>query len=384
SNSFFCTSCLSLSFFDENITNAIVYQTNLYSIQKGKVIAVTKDELCAFLGINVMMDYHRLPALRHYWAISNDMGVRPIQEAMAHGRFLSILSKLHLNANTKMDPNRKDKLYELTPLIESLNNKFRDIGSPGECVNVGESMIRFKGRCTFKQYNPIKPIKREYKLWCIADNNGYIFNFAIYKGKGEDKDPIKRKETLQGISVQARVTIRPTRMDFPPLENDNSLHSIQLSWIYNHNCEEDRKNGTKTVITCSQALKDYNENMGGVDKHDMLRQLYGANSKSKKWWHRIFLGLLGMSIVNANVVYNETHSPLSLLEFRRELAQGLLAFATNHRSEGAPKRRKVDYSVPTSVRPTNTGIHWPKFIGKKGRYEICTKKGGRITININL
>jgi hypothetical protein len=32
-----------------------------------------------------------------------------------------------------------------------------------------------------KQYNPLKPIKRDYKLWCIADQKGYTLNFDVMK-----------------------------------------------------------------------------------------------------------------------------------------------------------------------------------------------------------
>ncbi|XP_037783504.1 uncharacterized protein LOC119579664 [Penaeus monodon] len=108
--------------------------------------------------------------------------------------------------------------------------------------------------------------------------------------------------------------------------------------------------------------------MGGVDKHDMLRQLYGTNRKSMKWWHRIFFGLLDMSIVNAYDVYKETHPSLSVFSFRTELARGLLTYTKDRKARGTPKRRKTEYSIPTSVRFTNTGVHWPKFTQKKGRY----------------
>lgn len=109
------------------------------------------------------MGNHKLPSLHHFWATGEDLSVRPIHEVMACYRFLTILSKVHLNDNSKMDPNQKDKLYKLRPLIESLNVKFQDIKFPGEHVSVDESMIRFKERCTFKQYNPMKLIKRGYK-----------------------------------------------------------------------------------------------------------------------------------------------------------------------------------------------------------------------------
>lgn len=47
-------------------------------------------------------------------------------------------------------------------------------------------MILFKGRSSMKQYNPMKPIKRGYKIWCIACMSGYIYRFEIYQGKKEE------------------------------------------------------------------------------------------------------------------------------------------------------------------------------------------------------
>ena len=45
-------------------------------------------------------------------------------------------------------------------------------------------MIKFKGRCSLKQYLPKKPIKRGFKIWALADSvNGYVYDFQIHKGK---------------------------------------------------------------------------------------------------------------------------------------------------------------------------------------------------------
>jgi len=48
------------------------------------------------------------------------------------------------------------------------------------------------------------------------------------------------------------------------------------------------KDGSREEIICPKLMKDYNENMGFVDKADMLKALYEVNRKSRKWWHRIF------------------------------------------------------------------------------------------------
>lgn len=34
----------------------------------------------------------------------------------------------------------------------------------------------------------MKPIKRGYKLWCLADQNGYVSRFSVYQGKEEVVD----------------------------------------------------------------------------------------------------------------------------------------------------------------------------------------------------
>jgi hypothetical protein len=45
-------------------------------------------------------------------------------------------------------------------------------------------MIPFTGRSSMKQYMPMKPVKRGYKVWCLSDsNNGYVIKFDIYTGK---------------------------------------------------------------------------------------------------------------------------------------------------------------------------------------------------------
>ena len=85
--------------------------------------------------------------------------------------------------------------------------------------------------------------------------------------------------------------------------------------------------------------------MGGVDKHDMLRQLYEINRKSMKWYrHRLLFGSLDMAVVDTYVVHNASKvQQLLFLEFRRDLAMGLLTrtFTRGCRSSGVPKKCKI-------------------------------------------
>ncbi|KAK9745348.1 Transposase IS4 [Popillia japonica] len=63
-------------FFDkfiEPIIDNIFFQTNLYAVQRNKVLNVNKEEFLAFFGINMLMGYHVLPSWRHYWSTSPDL-----------------------------------------------------------------------------------------------------------------------------------------------------------------------------------------------------------------------------------------------------------------------------------------------------------------------
>lgn len=308
-------------------------------------------------------------------------------------------------------------------------------------------MIIFKGRSSIKQFNPMKPIKRGYKIWCLADQKGYIKNFQIYQGKEEQVSeefknfglgervvlqltknewnknrcfffdnyftsiPLLEKLKIEGSLACG--TIRPNRKGLPTLADDkkskrgtydcrisnlgisvykwkdtktvyfaSNYHGSDITTVLRKD-----KNGEKHDIICPQVVKDYNRYMGGVDHADQLRTSYGVDRKSKKWWHRIFWGVLDIMFVNAFVIYKERHEKLPLLEFRRQVVQGLMAqkeiptpsrahlFQKRQQTEDiqvTKKRRGKQFSVSKDVRMNNRGIHWPKFTGSRGRCEVCS------------
>jgi hypothetical protein len=206
---------------------------------------------------------------------------------------------------------------------------------------------------------------------------------------------------LKSKEICACATIRSSRKDFPSLKADKELKrgdydykanagvtvykwhdSKPVHLISNYHgsasstVKRKNKDGSRVVLSCPTAVRDYNSYMIGVDKHDMLRQLYGLNRKAKKWWHRIFFGLFDMAIVNSFIVFQETTGPeINFFNYRRSLAQSLLTIGKCERADKRVKRRKFNYSVPSSVRLSNTGVHWPVFGHSKGRCEVCASEG---------
>jgi len=77
-----------------------------------------------------------------------------------------------------------DRLFKVRPIIQKLSDTFVENYAPCQHIAVDESMVRFKGRSTLKQYMPMKPIKRGFKIWCASCACcGYLLAFQIYANK---------------------------------------------------------------------------------------------------------------------------------------------------------------------------------------------------------
>jgi hypothetical protein len=76
-----------------------------------------------------------------------------------------------------------DKLYKIRLLLDTLRKTYLKSYRPTKMQAIDESMIRFKGRSSIKQYMTLKLIKRGYKVWIRANSNGHISQFETCTGK---------------------------------------------------------------------------------------------------------------------------------------------------------------------------------------------------------
>ncbi len=173
-----------------SIILTLVHQTNLYATQKRVEHweEVTVREMYAFLGFIIAMSIHRLPAINDYWSTEWILAVPQLASIYPRQRFWQLWTNLHLADNSAMptrDSPNFDKLYKLRPLLNILQQAFLSNYYPSQEVSVDESMVRFKGRTSLKQYMPLKPIKRGIKIWCCScASTGYLCTFQIYTGAG--------------------------------------------------------------------------------------------------------------------------------------------------------------------------------------------------------
>lgn len=110
---------------------------------------------------------------------------------------------LHLNDNTKTIQRGQpgfDKLFKIRPFIDRLKNTFSK-GSQSRFLRIDESIIGFRVRRSLKQYLPLKPIKRGFKVWAICCAvTGCLVCLDVYEGTNNVPFSLAKGDTL-GSSV---------------------------------------------------------------------------------------------------------------------------------------------------------------------------------------
>ncbi|CAH1967799.1 unnamed protein product [Acanthoscelides obtectus] len=272
---------------------------------------------------------------------------------MSVKRFSWLLGNIHLNDNslmTKKGEVNYDKLYKVRPLLKSMSEAFGKCMLPSREVAIDESLIKFKGRSSLKQYMPKKSTKRGYKVWMLADKNGYCLKFDIYTGKPsgdveknlgsrilkqlceglENKNylvyidnffnEVELMEDPKNMHIHARGTVNSSRRNIPKFKSDKNMKRGDIEWFTSNSdlsgqafrfllsnfhdphdiLEVNRKvkNGPITKVPCPKALSDYNANMNLVDKFDQNLTSYKIDRKSDKWWHQYFFSWMLLLLVH--------------------------------------------------------------------------------------
>lgn len=433
-------------FITNDLLNHIVFETNLYAQQvqqdNGKTyIPTNKTEIMAFLGINILMGIKSSPSYRDYWSSAPDLHDHYISELMNVNRFSWLLGNLHLNDNNMMPRKGSpgfDKLYKVRPFIDALEASFEKCFLLSESFAIDESMIRFKGRSTIKQYLPKKPIKWGYKVWSLADKSGYLKKFQIYTGKEGPREkllgPRVVKDLCKGLEnknhrlyfdnyfstvkllaelkergIYACSTINKNRKNFPTFKADKRMKRGEYDYFINNEgvsmvkwkdnkavhlisnfhdptmattVRRKGKDGSVQDVACPVMLTDYNKNMNSVDKFDQKKQCYEINRKSKKWWHRIFFHFIDACVVNSFIIYTNLNLPnLTMKDFRRQIVNYLVCETLT----AAKKRKRTDSPVllqnrkpmvPLQIRQSQSA-HLPKSTSRR-RCGRCSTKNCQI------
>ena len=262
-----------------------------------------------------------------------------------------------------------DNLYKIRQMMSILKKAFQENYNLGQNVSIDEAIVKGKGRNPVKQYMPMKPIKRGSKLWCIGCSCcAYLRDFHLYAGKekGTGEQGLSSRvvcdlchptldnrnhviymdnfftsiglcKKLKGYGTYTVGTLRSNRVGYPKCLTDKAMlkkmkrgdyHSASsegitvtvwkdtkdVSFLTNvHSSRGDdrtsrkKQDGTVHSITAPTVVKDYNNNMGAIDKNDQLKKTYSIDRKSKRWWMRIFSHLFDICRLNAFIMHQQCY-----------------------------------------------------------------------------
>ena len=297
-----------------------------------------------------------------------------------------------------------------------------------------------------KQYMPLKPTKRGFKVWVRADAvTGFFCDFNVYVGRPSDGESTEvglgERVVLQLCSplqqgnyqvfcenffsscslfdnlLQQRIYACGTdHRDFPKTlkhatfsERGQHLscqrgNLVATVWqdkkavkVLSTMCDPSntksvqrrQKDGSKVTVPCPDAVVQYNQYMGGVDKGDQMRQYYRIRLKSVRNYKYIFWFLLDVAITNAHILSRYvpvTTSVQSLKVFRLKLAEQLIGAYISRKRVGRPSlARSVPHPPPPLPSPEDDGpppsqrarigttLHLPSHQGKK-RCVYCKER----------
>jgi len=172
-------------FFDGNVIDLIVMETNRYASQcrgDDDIWETNAEEIRAYFGFYVLMGINHLPEIRDYWSKDEKLHYSPVADRISRRRFEEISRYLHFADNATL-PARGEDGYERLQKVQPIITVIRE-----RCLQ----MFRPLGRSSMKQYLPKKPVKRGFKVWVRADaQTGFFCDFQIYTGKLADGEGVE-------------------------------------------------------------------------------------------------------------------------------------------------------------------------------------------------
>ncbi len=175
------------------IFEAILEQTRLSAIQKGdESFDISKEELFAFIGINVAMGIIRLPRVHDYWPTSSISCILWFPAIMSRDRLFKISRYLHLVDGTKQKKKGESgygPLYKVRPLIDKTSETFCKYYQPKRELAIDEMMVGTRCRVYFLQYIPKKPTKWGIKIFVNSESlTGYVLTYDVHVYTGSTSD----------------------------------------------------------------------------------------------------------------------------------------------------------------------------------------------------
>jgi hypothetical protein len=217
-----------------------------------------------------------------------------------------------------------------------------------DSVTVDEQLLSFRGRCSFRQYMPLKPAKYGLKFFAMCcSSTSYVLNILPYLGKFKSTDPPEKnlgfkvvQELVKPIEGTGRNVTTDNFFTSLALARDLKQKRLTLVGTMRHNRKElpskikeikDRqvsssvhfykeeavlvsykpKPGKNVVLLSSMhagrvattdpinnkpaIIRYYNSTKGGADNFDKLAVTYTSKCKTRRWPMCVLANIIDIS-----------------------------------------------------------------------------------------
>nr|XP_033190357.1 piggyBac transposable element-derived protein 4-like [Bombus vancouverensis nearcticus] len=149
--------------FDNIFWENIVTETNQYANQimnnENKRLKIDKTwfpvdsgEIKIYFALCIIMAEVKKPTIQMNWSKKAVIETPIFRKTMPFKRFLQITRCLHFSDNNSV--NNTDKLCKIKPVINFFNQRFKEVYTMQENITIDESLMKYKGHLSYKQFNP--------------------------------------------------------------------------------------------------------------------------------------------------------------------------------------------------------------------------------------
>lgn len=334
---------------------------------------------------------------------------------MTRDRFYKLRSSLKIvnDLDITEEAKKSDILWRVRPLLDRVRKGCLSLPRCDK-VCIDEQIIPFTGRCPVRQYVPGKPNPTGLKVFALATPSGLVLDFEVYQGKNTFRDQ------RLGVGLPATGTIMKNRVPKQcQLPTDKQLRKegrgasvtlvrrgpelavtkwfdnkpvLMASTVYGKDPEDicsrwSNKDKDHVQVRRPAVIREYNDNMGGVDLCDRMLSFYHMSTRTKKWTSRVVTHFFDVAITNAWIQYKSDSKALNrpakntqqYLDFKLHLAEELLDSPS---FDDSSEDSEEEYQPPTKTRipqpePSVRRLgarHMPEMMDIK-HAERCRNKG---------
>ena len=151
---------------------------------------VSEGDIKIFLAHVIAMGLVWKGNLEKYWNNGEIVKTPFFGTYMGRNTFQSILSNLQVSDKTLDLPRnnpRHDPLFKVRPMIEMMDRTFKQSYKCGRDLSFDEGCCPYKGRVSFRCYNPAKPSKWHLKLFEVSQIV-HVWKAIHYMHYGEQEE----------------------------------------------------------------------------------------------------------------------------------------------------------------------------------------------------